>query len=204
VPRLTRREPGGRATKMPGRQCNPNRAQFGSNMTDIRTAEEGRNDFYNESVIFERQGWFRFRGRDQKFFTEARKPPSCSSGDLGRRRWHHPILNFSEERDLLREVRTRVAAAKDKLFKSFHRLILKISNQYHGLRITICSLRVFSAFGRRSIASIWGETTVGLRLLRNPTFATASIRNSGIRAVKPARRAPIGGSISTAGQMRSR
>jgi RNA polymerase sigma factor (sigma-70 family) len=99
-------------------------------MRDICTAEDGGSDFGPE--FFERQGWLRFQERDQKFFTEARKPATRGFGDLGRRRWYHPILRFSEERDLLRAARSGDAAAKEKLFKSFHRLILKISNQYRG------------------------------------------------------------------------
>jgi len=76
-------------------------------------------------------------GRPPNFRFGAFKPPAGSVGssrdnDLSRRRWRGPILEAGKERDLIRAARAGDERAKDELFKSFHRLILKIVSQYSG------------------------------------------------------------------------
>ena len=92
-------------------------------------------------------------GRPPNFRFGCFKPPAGSVGssrdnDLSRRRWRGPVLEASEERDLIRSARRPCPEhprfvsrcircvpndrAKQKLHESFHRFILKIVEHFSG------------------------------------------------------------------------
>jgi hypothetical protein len=76
-------------------------------------------------------------GKYLKYGPGALRPPAGSVGtsrenDLSRRRWYLPNLSPTDERDLLRGARLGEKKAADKLFKYFHKDILKISSAFPG------------------------------------------------------------------------
>jgi DNA-directed RNA polymerase specialized sigma subunit len=80
-------------------------------------------------------------GKRPNFRFGRSRPPAGMVGtsrdnDLSRKRWRTPILSFEEERDLIRDTRSgdkRVQdRAKNRLYQSFHRTILKIASKYSG------------------------------------------------------------------------
>jgi hypothetical protein len=76
-------------------------------------------------------------GKYRKYGPSAPRPPAGSVGssresDLSRRRWYLPNLSPADEADLLRSARLGDKKAADKLFKHFHKDILKISSAFFG------------------------------------------------------------------------
>jgi len=67
-------------------------------------------------------------GHDSNFILHETSP-----NNLTQYRWRHPILSSGEEADLLRAAKgpePGAAAAKDALFKAYHRLVLKEAKPY--------------------------------------------------------------------------
>jgi hypothetical protein len=76
-------------------------------------------------------------GRYRKYGPGAPRPPAGSVGtsrenDLSRRRWYLPNLSPTDERDLLRSAQLGEKKGAEKLFKHFHKDILKISSTFSG------------------------------------------------------------------------
>jgi hypothetical protein len=76
-------------------------------------------------------------GKYRRYGRAAPRPPAGSVGtsrenDLSRRRWYLQNLSPDEERDLLRAARSGDKKAAEKLFKHFHKDILKISSTFSG------------------------------------------------------------------------
>jgi hypothetical protein len=80
-------------------------------MSKIRTPDDGSEDYFYK------------RGKTRSYGTPY---------NLTLYRFHEPILSPGEEADLIRAAKAGDVAAKDKLIRSFHRLILKIAAGYYG------------------------------------------------------------------------